>query len=84
MEEIFKIPPDKVHSAFYHLLTEIYAQNCVMAEMFATVYANSTNQDLNEVRKMCQKNFEAQKKKIQSHIHLHFGDINLSDILGDE
>ena len=84
MEEKFQIPVENVHSAFYHLLIEIHSQNKVMVDMLLPMYAKSENVDIEDVKATFQKHFLRKKAEIQSHIHVHFGNISLNDILGDE
>lgn len=84
MDPKFKIPAERVNSAFYFLLTEIYAQNKTIADMLLPLYAKEFDMDIKEAQKHFEKEFRIQKEKSQSNIHQLFGNITLNDILGDE
>ena len=51
---------DNKGNSFFFLLVELYAQNCVMSEMLAKIYAESSNQDFAKV------NFQTWKHNIKA------------------
>lgn len=84
MEERFNIPPDKVFSAFYFLLTELHAQNQVMIDMLLPMYSKVNDLSMEDTIATFEKDFQKKREKIQRDMQLYFGDITLDDILGGE
>jgi Ni,Fe-hydrogenase III component G len=81
MEQEYKLSGDNKNSAYFFLLVELYAQNCVFAEMLIRMYAKSEDKEITDVMQEVSEKFWVQKKKCRDFLGLHFRDIDLDEIL---